>query len=119
MIYYWDKKLKKWLYVLEADIITILKNIDLITLAERVHFLQDMVQTSVVSLVSVINHYHIYGLHLFWDILNVNRGFCIEYPTAVDMPENPANETTTSLEEFEQRIIFALETVSEDMRRYW
>ena len=23
MIYYWDKKLKKWLHVLEADIITI------------------------------------------------------------------------------------------------
>ena len=29
MIYYWDKKLKKRLGVLEADIITIKKNIDL------------------------------------------------------------------------------------------
>ena len=34
MIYYRDKKLKKWLNVLEADIITI-KNIDFMSLAQR------------------------------------------------------------------------------------
>ena len=31
MIYYWDKKLKKRLHVLEADIIIIKKNIDLMS----------------------------------------------------------------------------------------
>ena len=44
MIYYWDKKLK-----------------------ERVHFLQNVFQMTIIAFVSVINHYHINGLHLFWD----------------------------------------------------
>ena len=44
MIYYQDKKLKKRLHVLKADIITIKKNIDLMCLAKRIHFLQDMFQ---------------------------------------------------------------------------
>ena len=40
MIYYWDKKLKKRLHVLEADIITIKKkkqrkNIDLMSLGQK------------------------------------------------------------------------------------
>ena len=40
IIYNWDKKLKKRLHVLEADIITIKKNnIDLMSLAQRMHFL--------------------------------------------------------------------------------
>ena len=39
LIYCWDKKLKKGLYVLEADIIIIRKNIDLMSLAQRMHFL--------------------------------------------------------------------------------
>ena len=38
MIYYWDKKLKKGLHVLKADIITFDKNIDLMSLAQRMHF---------------------------------------------------------------------------------
>ena len=38
MIYYWDKKLKKRLHVLEADIITIKTNFDLMTLAKRMDF---------------------------------------------------------------------------------
>ena len=33
------------------------------------HFLQDMFQMSTIAFVSVINHYHINGLHLFWDTL--------------------------------------------------
>ena len=45
MIHYWDKKLKKkGLHVLEADIITIKKKIDLMSLAQRMHFLQDVFQ---------------------------------------------------------------------------
>ena len=67
-IYYWDKKLKKRLNVLEADKI-IQKAIDLMCLAQRMHFLQDMFQMTAIALLSVINHYHINGLHLFWDTL--------------------------------------------------
>ena len=32
-------------------------------------FLQDMFQMTTIVLVSVINHYHNNGLHLFWDTL--------------------------------------------------
>ena len=42
IIYYWDKKLKKELHILEADIIRIKKNIDLMSLVQRIHVLQDM-----------------------------------------------------------------------------
>ena len=59
MIYYWDKKLQKKFHVLEADIITIKKNIDLMSLAQKVHFLQDVFQMTAIVLVTVINHYHI------------------------------------------------------------
>ena len=69
IIYYWDKKLKKRLHVLEADTILIIENIDLMSQAQRMHFLKDMFQITAVVLVSVINHYHINGLHLFWDTL--------------------------------------------------
>ena len=71
MIYYWNKKLKKRLHVLEADIITIKKYINLICLTQRVHFLQDMFEMATIAFVSVINHYHINGLHLFWDTLYI------------------------------------------------
>ena len=67
MIYHWDKKLKK--NVLEADTITILKNIDFMSLAERMYFLQDMFQMTAIALVSVVNHNHINRLHLFWNNL--------------------------------------------------
>ena len=35
------------------------------------HFLQDVFQMTTIALISVINHYHINGLHLFWDILYI------------------------------------------------
>ena len=38
-------------------------------LTERMNFLQDVFQMTVIALVSVINHYHINGMHLFWDTL--------------------------------------------------
>ena len=38
------------------------------SLAQRVHFLQDVFQMTAIVLVSVINH-HINGLYLFWDTL--------------------------------------------------
>ena len=37
--------------------------------AQRMHFLQDMFQMTAIVPVTVINHYHINGLHLFWDTL--------------------------------------------------
>ena len=71
MIYYWYKKLKKWLHVLEADI-TIKKNTDLMSLAQRILF-SDMFQMTPIVLVSVINHYHINGSYLFCDTLLESR----------------------------------------------
>ena len=64
MIYYLDKKLfKKRLHVLEADIITIFKKFDISSAKEE--FLKDAFQMTAISLVSLINHYYINGLHLF------------------------------------------------------
>ena len=71
MKYYWDKKPPKRLQVLEVDIIIIQKNINLMSLAQRIHFLQDMFQMTTIALVSVINPNPINGLHLFWDTLYV------------------------------------------------
>ena len=39
--------------------------------AERVHFLQ-MFQMTAIAFVSVINHYYINELHVFWDTLYIN-----------------------------------------------
>ena len=69
MIYYWNKKLKKRLHVLEAGIIILKKNIDWMSLAQMMHFLKDVFQMTSFTLISVINHYHINRLHLFWDTL--------------------------------------------------
>ena len=35
------------------------------SLAQRMHFLQDVFQMTGIALVPVLNHYHINGLHLF------------------------------------------------------
>ena len=43
------------------------------SLAQRMHFLLDMFQMTTIVFVSVINNYHIIGLHLFWDILYLLR----------------------------------------------
>ena len=39
MIYYWEKKLKKGLHVQEADVITIKKNIDLMSSSKDAFFI--------------------------------------------------------------------------------
>ena len=65
IIYYSDKKLKKGLHVLGAE----KKNIDFNVSSSKDTFLQDVFQMTVIALVTVINHYHINGLHLFWDTL--------------------------------------------------
>ena len=36
------------------------------------HFLQDVFQMTAIALVSVINHYHINGLHLFLETLYIS-----------------------------------------------
>ena len=64
MIYYWGKKLKKKkkkkkkkrFHVLEADVITIKKTLDFMSVAQRMHFLKDVFQMTAIELVSVINH---------------------------------------------------------------
>ena len=80
-IYYWDKKIKKRLHVLEADIITIKKNSNLMSLAQMMHFLQDVFKMNVIALTSVINHYHINGWHLFWVTLYKEKTFRLINPT--------------------------------------
>ena len=56
--------------VLEADTITIRqKNIDSMSPRQPMNFLQEMFQMAAIVLFSVINHDHINGLRLFWDIL--------------------------------------------------
>ena len=71
MIYYWDKKLKKRLHDLEADIIPIKKNIGLTSLDQRMHFSQDVFQMTAIALESIINNYYVNELHLFWDTLYI------------------------------------------------
>ena len=39
------------------------------SLAQRMHFLLDVFQMTGIALASLINHYHIIGLYLFWDTL--------------------------------------------------
>ena len=94
MIYYWDNKLKKRLHVLKAEIITINKNIDLMSLAQRMHFLQDMFQITAIALISLINHYHINGLHLFWDTLYLTHRWTLTSTTIPGQsgPGNNGNE---------------------------
>ena len=72
MIYNRDKKLQKRLYVLEADIITIKKNIDLMSSWKNAFFFRILFQMTTIVFISVINHDHINGLHLFWNTLYVN-----------------------------------------------
>ena len=73
-VYYKDKKLKNRLPLQEADIIKIKNNnFDLMFLAQRMRFLQYGFQMTAIALVSVINHYHINGLNLFWDTLLVDN----------------------------------------------
>ena len=78
IIYYWVKKLKKRFHVLKADIITIKKTFNLMSLAQRMYFLQDVFQMTAVVLVSVINHYHFKGLHLFWDTLYIYKRYTLK-----------------------------------------
>ena len=79
MIYYWDKKLRKRLHVQEADIITIKKNIDQMSLAQRMHFLQNVFQMTTITIVSVINHNHINELQLFWDTMYNTKMYLHNY----------------------------------------
>ena len=44
------------------------------------HFLQNVFEMTALTIISVINHYHINRLHLFWDIL-YNRCNITEYIT--------------------------------------
>ena len=41
----------------------------MMSLAQKMHFLQHVFQMTANALVSVINHYHVNGLHLFWNTL--------------------------------------------------
>ena len=58
---------QKGLHVLEADMITIKRSIDFISLDQRMHFYQ----TCSIALVSVISRYHLNGSHLFQDSLSI------------------------------------------------
>ena len=77
MIYNRDKKLKKRFHVLKADLITIKHWFDIFSSNDA--FLPDVFQITTIVLVSVKNHYHIDGLHLFWDTLYICLGLFLFY----------------------------------------
>ena len=60
---------KKGLHNLEAYMITMKENIDSMSFAQWMDFLQDVFQMTTIAFVSVITHHHINRLHLFWDTL--------------------------------------------------
>ena len=39
------------------------------SLIQTMHFLQYVFHITAIALVSIMNHYHINGLHQFWDII--------------------------------------------------
>ena len=54
------------------------ENADLMSQAQRIHFLQDLFQMTAIALVSIINLIHINGLHQFWDTLLIySTGECV------------------------------------------
>ena len=65
MIYSRDKKLRKRLQIMNAEMIRILKKSRFDVSSSKDTFLQDVFQMTAIALVSVINHYHINGLHIF------------------------------------------------------
>ena len=77
-IYYWGQKLKNKWHVLKAGMITIKKHwIDLSSLKHA--FLQDVFKMTVIAGVLVINHYHMNGLHLFWNALYFEANILSNY----------------------------------------
>ena len=73
-IYYWEKKLRKRLHVLEADILKQLKKKDWFDVScWKDEYLQDVFEMAAIECISVINHFHINGLHLFWDSLYLEK----------------------------------------------
>ena len=76
MIYYWDKKLQKkkvacpgsWYDNKQTNKQTNKKHWFDVS-SSKDAFLQDVLQITAIVLVLVKNHYHIYGLNLFWDTL--------------------------------------------------
>ena len=47
------------------------------SLAQKMHFLQEVIQMTAIALVSVLTHYHINRLHLFWDTLYMCAWVCV------------------------------------------
>ena len=60
MIYYWNKKLRKRLHVLEVNVITIKKTSIWCFLLKGYIFLEDVLQMTAIELFTVIDYYH-YG----------------------------------------------------------
>ena len=48
------------------------------SVAQRMNILQAVFQMTAIAIVSVINHYPIKELHLFWDTLNRNEKKTVE-----------------------------------------
>ena len=69
MIYSWYKKPQKKIACPGGCYNNNWKNTDVMYLAKRIYFLQDVFQMTAIELISAINYYHINGLHLFWDTL--------------------------------------------------
>ena len=95
---------QKRLRVLEADMMMIIIIICFDLSSSKDVFLQVMFQMTVIELVSVINDYHINGLHLFWDTLNMqrvtyllNRGLCKTGHWALYQPSHATEKVFDSV----------------------
>ena len=71
IIYFWDKKLKKKISFPGIWYNSNEKDTNLTFLAQKMHFSLNVFRMTVIALVSVMNHYHTNGLHLFWDTLYI------------------------------------------------
>ena len=56
------------------------------SLAQRIHFLHYMFQMTAIALVSVINHYHINGLHPFWNTVYIYK-YIFDRPAEIQEKE--------------------------------
>ena len=72
MIYYWDIKLKIKIECPGSWFKNNQRKHRFDVSSSKDHFLQDVYQINSIELVSGISHYHINGLHLFWDTLYIS-----------------------------------------------
>ena len=74
------------------------------SLTQRMHFLEDVFQMTGIVLVSGINHFHINGLHLFWDTLYL----CEKKKVIAQLPGVVEYSNCISAEGYDQPLNYCL-----------